>query len=646
MRKTYDKNVIVPVPENAHICSDHRVYVVLESRYYPDLKYNMDRRMWIGKAVNETEMHPNDTYKVNYSDKLAEITHLNLPVYHKKIGMYAVALSIGKSTGIYDDLVKYLGPESANLVMDYAVYSIVTKSNAAKDFSEEMADRMQFLKQAYSDSWIHDKISNDITDNHVQAFKNAWLQRFSSEDLKNVWICVDGSNNDCRTDIDEAEKGNAKSHKNVDIISFMYAVTEDGTPVYSQVYRGSRVDSKAVISLVDQLKAYEVNPKGLDLDRGFCDENTIELLKKNGFRYVIKLKENTFGFQTLLKKYGNNLKFNWDYALGHNLYGTGETVRVFKTGDLNEYCVLIWDSRNGGMRTDYLVDGVLDTIHEAQETIKNGRLPDIPKKYSSYIKVKETDGRYSLEINKDILQKDMNEKGYNGLISSEEIQASEAARIYGLRDSSEKQYAILKTQLGGNTFRAHTMHGITVREMIAFVASVIRNEILKICISSKPRLDTNKVIKELDLITMDLQPDGNYKVYAHLSIRQKEILSLFNVTTEDLDYIASFENRRVHDEMYSPVQTLRPEQKPESGSKTVRIDGIPDGSKAVGKYARTPEKKPTGKKPGRPRKEKTKRGPGRPPGSKNKPKKKDPNEGAKPKRGRGRPKGSKNKPKK
>lgn len=42
------------------------------------------------------------------------------------------ALSIGKSTGIYDDLVKYPGPENANLIMDYAVYSIVTKSNAAK----------------------------------------------------------------------------------------------------------------------------------------------------------------------------------------------------------------------------------------------------------------------------------------------------------------------------------------------------------------------------------------------------------------------------------------------------------------------------------------------------------------------------------
>lgn len=162
-----------------------------------------------------------------------------------------------------------------------------------------MTDRMQFLKRAYSDSWIHDKISNDIMDNHVQAFKNAGLQRFSTDELKNVWICVDGSNNDCNADADEAEKGNAKSHKNTDIISFMY----DGTPVYSQVYHGGRADSEAIISLVDQLKAYEVNPRGPDPDCGFCDESTIELLKRNGFRHVIRPEKNTSGFMTLLKKY-------------------------------------------------------------------------------------------------------------------------------------------------------------------------------------------------------------------------------------------------------------------------------------------------------------------------------------------------------
>ena len=63
MRKGTDYNVIVDIPEGAHKCKDNRVYVVLEKRYYQDLGFNMDSRAWLGKAVNDTQMHPNNIYK-------------------------------------------------------------------------------------------------------------------------------------------------------------------------------------------------------------------------------------------------------------------------------------------------------------------------------------------------------------------------------------------------------------------------------------------------------------------------------------------------------------------------------------------------------------------------------------------------------
>lgn len=653
MRKTIDENVIVPIPEKAHTCSDHRVYIVTKSIYYSDLKYNMDQRLWIGRAINDREMHPNDTYKRNYPDELNKVMHLNLPVYHKRVGVYVTALSIGKCTGLYSDLVKYMGPENANLVMDYAVFSIIMQDNTAKNFEAEMSGRMTFLNTAYSDSWISEKIRNAITDDQVQAFKNAWVSRFDKEKLKSVWICVDGSNNDCTADTPEAEKGKAKSHKNINIISFLYAVTEDGTPVTGQVYRGSRVDSKALVYMINLLKGYNIVPRGFILDRGFCDESCMNLLEENAYQYVIKLKENTLGFQTLLSEYRDTIKFNWDYALGHGLYGTGKTVKVFVTGKASKHCVLIWDAKNGGIRTDYLVDGLMETITDAEEAIASGGFPAIPGKFDKYIQVKEENGAAKLVIHQDLIQKDMDEKGFFGLICSEETSAREANRIYNLRDSSEKQYAILKSQLGGNTFRMHSMHGITVREVISFVASVIRNEMLKTCRKSfKPAMDTNKAIRELDLITMDLNPAGGYEITNQQSKRQKEILRAFGITEQSLKNAAAFENKRQKKEMFSPIQTLKSADEPAMEEKTVRVKGRPEGSKAKGKGAKSPDFGTTPKrKPGRPRKNtekqaepvNLKRGPGRPKGSKNKPK--DPEALLKPKRGRGRPKGSKNKPK-
>ena len=80
----------------------------------------MDSRAWLGKAVNDTQMHPNNIYKTLYPENLRSVEHMNLPIYVKRVGMYAAALAIGEQTGLYEDLVTYLGPRSANLVMDYA----------------------------------------------------------------------------------------------------------------------------------------------------------------------------------------------------------------------------------------------------------------------------------------------------------------------------------------------------------------------------------------------------------------------------------------------------------------------------------------------------------------------------------------------
>ena len=261
MKKGTDYNVIVDIPKGAHKCKDGRVYVVLEKRYYQDLHYNMDNRAWLGKAVSDTHMHPNNIFKEMYPEKLEGVSYLNLPVYLKHMGVYAAALAIGEQTGLYADLVENLGPRSANLVMDYAAYSILTRSNSAKDFKAMMSDQMLFLDRAYSDSWMQEQFDTVITDNQLQAFKNAWLKRFSQEDISGAWLCIDGSNDNCGARIDEAEKGNAKSRKNTNIISFLYAVTDTGVPIISQVYRGSRVDCQAIKEMVAIIAEYGIKPK-------------------------------------------------------------------------------------------------------------------------------------------------------------------------------------------------------------------------------------------------------------------------------------------------------------------------------------------------------------------------------------------------
>lgn len=640
MRSGTDYNVLVDIPEGAHRCADDRVYIVLEKRYYEDLRYNMDSRAWLGKAVNDKQMYPNSNYKAMYSEKLKSVVHINLPIYVKRMGIYAASLAVGENTGLYEDLVKCFGPRSANLIMDYASYSIHTKTNVAKDFETEMADQMLFLDKPYSDSWIQDQFDNVITDNQIYAFKNAWLGRFSKEDLSDVWICIDGSNDDCTVNIDEAEKGKAKSHKNIDIISFLYAVTDTGIPVISQIYRGSRVDCQALKEMIAVIAGFNLKPKGVILDRGFCDENCIWYLQENSYDFVIMMKENTCGFNNLLEKYRDEIKLKWKYALGHGLFGVCDKVKLFRNSDLEIDASITWDAKNGVERISYLIDEIMSTVQEAEAAISNGKQPNIPKKYRPYLEVITNNDASSIIVLEEKVQAEIQAKGFYGLICSKPMSVKEANVIYDLRDSSEKQCSLMKTQLGDSVFRAHNMHRIFVRETIAFVASIIRHDLMIKCRQAKPIIDTNTAIKELNLINMNLIGDVQYKVIHNQCKRQKEILSLLGISSASRDHIAAYETSRFKGKVVFPIQTLKPDEETETQKETQKIKGIPAGSSARGKGSK---KTPVSSEKESISNPAIKRGPGRPKGSKNKPKEKDSEQITR--RGPGRPKGSKNKPK-
>jgi hypothetical protein len=621
MRNGTDYNILVDIPEEAHRCSDNRVYVVVQKRYFKEHKYNKDEREWIGKAVNEHQMHPNNTFKLRYPELLKSVPHLNVPVYVKQVGMYAAALAIGERSGLYQDLISSLGPRMANLVMDYATYSIITKSNVLKDFETEMSNRMLFLGEPYSDSWINEQFNKTITDNQLQAFKYAWMKHFTTEELSNVWLCIDGSNDNCEVDIDEAEPGKAKSHKNIDVISFLYAVTEDGTPVTSQIYRGSRVDSQALKEMITILAGYSIKPKGFILDRGFCDENCIQYLMAEHYDYVIMMKENINGYKELRAKYQDKIRLKWKYALGHGYFGITDKVQLFKQSPLTSDVAFIWDGKNGTERIDYLIDGLMEFIETAEKEIQNGKEPKVPGKYKDLISINAKGESWEIVVHDGVIQNEIDGKGYHGLITSRAMSAKEANNIYDLRDCSEKQYSLMKTQLGDAVFRAHNMHRIAVREMVAFTASIIRHDLMLICRNAKPCIDTNLAIKELKLINMNLIGNNRYMIIHNQNKRQKFILQQLGVTEKSLDHIAKYETDRFNQKTVYPIQSISENSK----------ENTSDDKK---------EKSDAEDKKGKERVDAVKRHPGRPKGSKNKTK--IMKENRKP----GRPKGSKNKLKK
>lgn len=629
-------NVIVDVPKEATVVAG-RVYIITESRYFADRQYNMDSRLtigWINDSSQRT-MNPNSNYVARYPLEFSIAAKGKLAAVTKRCGLFIYSLALSYQNGMYPTLVDCCGPVNANAIMDFANYSILFKSNVAKDYPHLMADQILYSDKLYSDSWLSDLFEEKLTESQQEDFKDKWASACRNHGITKVWLCIDGSNSDCVSkEVEMAEKGKAKSHKNINICSYMYAVdAETGIPITYRLYRGGRVDSKEFIEIQSYLNRYTIEIEGVILDRGFYDIECLELIRDQKLKYVIMLKENTYGFHRMYEDHAEEIRMKSKQAIGNGIYAISDECKIFGKYNHTSWITLAYDSKNGVERANYLVDKVQRAIQDANEAISAGNKPKLEKDIRSYmIPIKESGLIVGYTLNNEKLQEAMDKKGFSALAADSNYGPSETLSKYDLRDKSEKQYMIIKTQLGNRVFRTHFTNGVKSKGFIAFIASIIRNEMERVC--KEVECEFTLALREANFLCVQRTPDNTYMGVHNANSRQLNLMAAVNLDEKDIDYFALMESRRVNGEIHDQVHKL-----PTHENNTNK-----------------PEKRKPGRPPGTPRKETdtdvSKRKRGRPPGSKNKPKQAEQrskvdeetsNQFQEVKRKRGRPPGSKNK---
>lgn len=647
MGHVYWEKKEIPIPEGGYINhTDGRVFVFLSDA----LPTRQSKRMIIGHATSDTTMHPNDNFKFYYPDLWEQ--HYGEKGYQEhslRAGMYALTLGIGYETGLYTDLLDIYGPMYANFLMDFSMFSILERSDVAMDFKDKMKGSVCFSKEAYGDSWISDFFIRHMNEVMNDDFRSRWMKRCKEKGISDAWLCIDGSNNDCDAlECELAEPGHAKSGTSGNIVSYMYAVTDDGTPLTYMVYNGGRVDSTAFQKMAFILSDHGIKVRGAIVDRGFCTHSVIEALEKQGMPYVLMLKGDTNAYAEMIGKYAETIRWKVKYALGRKCsFGISEKRRIFQSYPEEAYVTLFYDGLNGTQRAAHLIEKVADAWASMNEEIKQGKIPSVPNGVKSYLSIQKEGDSVQVICDYKRWQDDVDGKGFCAIASSEDLPAAEVDRIYHLRDASETQYAILKSQLGYDVTRSHTTEGILNRYAAAFIASIIRAEIMHAC--QKGKMQTSRMLRELDGIKLLLSQNGDYYAIHDESSRSKELLSQYNIIPADFDFIAADVNDRKNSSVVSQIRKKPAHEEPKKPRKR--------GPKPKEKSEETKKPASSGRGPGRPKGSKNKktierearmaqqkqelphRGPGRPKGSKNKNHKDDPVPTQK--RAPGRPKGSK-----
>lgn len=631
----------IPIPDKCYInASDGRVFIMNYDANH------VRRRTVIGHATSETTMHPNDTFrflfpslwKENYGEE-------SLRPYELHAGLYAATLGIGYQTNIYPILHQVYGPLYGNAIMDYSMYSIMDRSDTTQLFPDRMADQVLYSGKTYSDSWYSELFGAKMTPDLNHKFRLEWLQQCAKGGANTVWISIDGSNNDCHVQgSDLAEHGKAKSRSSSRIVSYIWAVSaSDGKPVTWYVNDGSVSDSKAFQTVEALLTSCGIKIEGVIIDRGFCSHEVIKTLKEDGRDYILMLKSDTYGHTAMMSQYADTIRWKVPYAINDSgVFGITDRKQVFSQHKDEAYISLYFDASNGTDRSITLIRKVREAGREAAKSAQEGKKPVIPQELKSYLSVTKDGKAYKIEYNYDAWQKAVDCKGFSSIASSFNPGAGEINRLYHLRDASEKQFMVMKSQMGFDTTRVHSDNSIESRFAVCFIAAVLRSELMRNCRALG--FDTNRMIREMNRITFVLMLNNTYKSISNHTARQKQLLKELGIIETDFPVFVADVNARLSSPISSQIHRLAEDPKrnqrkkpgpvPKKAVEEVkpkRGPGRPKGSKNKKTLEREAAETAVAKT-------KIKRGPGRPKGSKNKPK----DAGTEVKRGPGRPKGSKN----
>lgn len=636
----------IPIPEGAYINhNDGRVFLIND-----DGNGHSKRRV-IGHATSDTMMHPNELFRFLFPAEWELYYHeKNFPAHELHVGMYMMTLGIGHKTGLYPILHEIYGPLYANAIMDYAMYSIMDRSNTTQLFSDSMRRQVLFSKEPYSDSWYSDMFHHHMDEDANHQLRLMWINECASRGVSKVWLSIDGSNNDCSiSDGDIAENGKAKSHNSGSIVSYIWAVdASSGLPVTYQVNNGSMVDSKAFQKIITVLGGAGISIEGVILDRGFCTHDVITSITSMGYPYILMLKSDTYGHTSIFSEHAEDIRMKVSSVVNEKgLFGIKSHGRIFGNHTDEAYLYLYYDATNSTERSITLIKKVMAAAKEMSIQAAQGKKPSVPKGLGAYLEAPKVNGRYTVITKTEAWQKAVDQKGFHTIACSEDFDPKTVNELYHLRDASEKQFMILKSQLGFDVTRVHNVDSLLGKFAICFVAAILRTEIMNACHTAD--LDTNRMLREIDRIALVLMTDGTYSAINNMTDRQKTVLGKLNISADMLGSFADDVNKRnmspINSQMHMMPETTGTAKKKKRGrppkpdtSKNKAPDrkpGRPKGSK----NRKTLEREALGEA------DKPKRKPGRPKGSKNKKTLEREAQALSPKPKRGRPKGSKNKPK-
>jgi len=519
------------------------VYATVEKRYDADKKYNNNKRVCIGKMIDNEYMMPNDRFSEFFPDididEAADEAAMSDTV---KVGTTFLIDSLFKKTEM-DVLLGNIFPDTAEYLQDLVTYNLITEDNVMQYYNSFTFEHRIVGPKAISDTTIG-RLLRETDAEGMQLFLRAWNQLHKNAET--VYVSYDSTNiNTTAKGIEMAEYGHAKEDEDMPVVNYSAAYDQArSVPLFYETYPGSIIDNTQCELMVEKAKEYGHENVGFILDRGYFSARNIKHLTKQGYEFILMAKGNAGFVREAVEEVRLAIRLSVKhYIAEHGVYGMTVKRKLFNGDRTRCFHVYYDDVRAANEREAYL--GRLKKMEETLDRKiekKLSRKEDV-RMYEKHYLLKFDDNGYlqSYKRRDSVIQKELDRLGYFVLITSERMEAAEALSRYRDRDAIEKLFRTIKSFLGMDAFRVHGTEAMEGKCFLAFLSSIIWNEmhqslkVLKKEENDRKHYTVPAAMKELEKIFITRDGKGSYRKKYALTARQKKILKAFGLEEKQLD---------------------------------------------------------------------------------------------------------------
>ena len=524
----YLKNTVVERPKGTKLCPQGKttyVYHVLSTTYDPVRKFNIDKRVSVGKLLDgsNTKMIPNDRFFTYYPDVLPEAGELpEQPEFSQTLhaGATVAELAIADKLGLTEILTTIYGARMAQEILGVVAYVLTDESAVFQHYPSFQRKHLSATTEIRSDSFVSSRLLHkEISDERIIEMLRLWNKKQC--DTGKIFIGCDSTNfNTEAKGISFADFGKAKDDPTKPQVNLAVAMKQsDNTPLSYDLFPGSIIDLTECEQFVEQMSILGYKDIGLLFDRGYFTADNVAQLDDLGYSFMMMLREDQKFVRELIIDNSVLLKDSPEnYLSGMDVFGI--TVQS-KLCDKTRYFHIYYDEVKAG----YSKRRFLDDISAQKEVLsslqgtklrKNATLASYKKWFDITID-KETNTLQSFNIKKDKVKNKVATAGFFVIMTSDPMSCEDALNTYRGRDNIEKFFRGIKSGMDFDSPGVHDDVSLTAKIHLMFIAGIIRNCFSNASIKIKKETGNKKaytvpaMIEQLECIECTAYDDGVYR---------------------------------------------------------------------------------------------------------------------------------------